>query len=88
MFCPECGSTDKEMVGDVCIDCFLKEFQMIDIPKRIEVQFRKELKFRYAATATANSKKENGATNSFQKMKSFTVHLRETLKSPMKWKMK
>ena len=38
MFCPECGSTDKEMVGDVCIDCFLKEFQMIDIPKRIEVQ--------------------------------------------------
>ena len=38
MFCPECGSTDKEMFGDVCIDCFLKEFQMIDIPKRIEVQ--------------------------------------------------
>ena len=38
MFCPECGSTDKEMVGDVCIDCFLKEFRMIDIPKRIEVQ--------------------------------------------------
>lgn len=38
MFCPECGSTDKEMVGDICIDCFLKEFQMIEIPKRIEVQ--------------------------------------------------
>lgn len=38
MFCPECGSTDNEMVGDVCIDCFLKEFQMIKIPKRIEVQ--------------------------------------------------
>ncbi|WP_407392717.1 60S ribosomal export protein NMD3 [Methanobrevibacter sp.] len=38
MFCPECGSTDKEMVGDVCIDCFLKEFQMIEVPKRIEVQ--------------------------------------------------
>lgn len=38
MFCPECGSTDKEMVGDICIDCFLKEFQMINIPKRIEVQ--------------------------------------------------
>ena len=38
MFCPECGSTDKEMVGDVCIDCFLKEFQMIEIPERIEVQ--------------------------------------------------
>ena len=38
MFCPECGSTDKEMIGDVCIDCFLKEFQMIEIPKNIEVQ--------------------------------------------------
>ena len=38
MFCPECGSTDKEMVGDICIDCFLKEFQMIEIPERIEVE--------------------------------------------------
>lgn len=38
MFCPECGSTDKEMVGDICIDCFLKDFKMIEIPKRIEVQ--------------------------------------------------
>jgi nonsense-mediated mRNA decay protein 3 len=38
MFCPECGSTDKEMVGDICVDCFLKNFQMIEIPKRIEVQ--------------------------------------------------
>lgn len=38
MFCPECGSTDKKMVGNICIDCFLKDFQMISIPKRIEVQ--------------------------------------------------
>ena len=38
MFCPECGSTDKKMVGDVCIDCFLKNFQMIELPKRIEVE--------------------------------------------------
>ncbi len=38
MFCPECGSTDKEMVEDICIDCFLKEFQMIEIPRKIEVQ--------------------------------------------------
>ena len=38
MFCPECGSTDKEMIGDICIDCFLKEFQMIELPKRIELQ--------------------------------------------------
>ena len=38
MFCPECGSTDKKMVGEICIDCFLKDFQMIELPKRIEVQ--------------------------------------------------
>ena len=38
MFCPECGSTDKKMVGDVCIDCFLKNFQMLEIEKHIEVQ--------------------------------------------------
>ena len=38
MFCVECGSTDKKMVGNICIDCFLKDFQMIEIPKRIEVQ--------------------------------------------------
>ncbi len=38
MFCPECGSTDNEMVGDICIDCFLKEFKMMELPKRIEVQ--------------------------------------------------
>ena len=38
MFCPECGSTDKEMVGNICIDCFLKDFQMIEIPERITVQ--------------------------------------------------
>ena len=38
MFCPECGSTDKKMVGDICIDCFLKDFQMLEVPKGIEVQ--------------------------------------------------
>lgn len=38
MFCPECGSTDKEMVGNICIDCFLKEFEMIELPQRIEVE--------------------------------------------------
>lgn len=37
MFCPECGATDKQMVGDICIDCFLKNYQMINIPEKIEV---------------------------------------------------
>ena len=38
MFCPKCGSTDKKMVDDLCIDCFLQDFQMIDVGKHIEVQ--------------------------------------------------
>ncbi|MDO5848973.1 MAG: 60S ribosomal export protein NMD3 [Methanobrevibacter sp.] len=50
MFCPECGSTDKKMVGDICIDCFLKDFQMIEIPERIEVTICKH----------CNSKLEEG----------------------------
>lgn len=38
MFCPECGSSNKEMVNDVCIDCFLKDFQMIEVKKHIDVK--------------------------------------------------
>ena len=38
MFCIECGSTDKKMIGEICIDCFLKEFQMIEIPENINVE--------------------------------------------------
>lgn len=37
MFCPECGSTDKKMVGNICIDCFLKDFKMIEVPENIQV---------------------------------------------------
>lgn len=37
MFCPDCGSTDKEMIDGVCIDCFLKNFNMIEIPETISV---------------------------------------------------
>ena len=38
MFCIECGSENKQMVGEICIDCFLKDFQMIEIPKNITVE--------------------------------------------------
>lgn len=38
MFCVECGSTDKKMIGEICIDCFLKEFQMIEIAENINVE--------------------------------------------------
>ena len=38
MFCIECGSENKQMVGEICIDCFLKDFQMIEIPKNINVE--------------------------------------------------
>lgn len=37
MFCLECGNTEKKMIGDLCIDCYLKNFHMIDVPKRIDV---------------------------------------------------
>ena len=37
MFCIECGSTDKKMIGEICIDCFLKEFQMIEIPENAKL---------------------------------------------------
>ena len=37
MFCLECGNTEKEMIDDVCIDCYLKNFHMIDVPKRIDI---------------------------------------------------
>lgn len=50
MFCPECGSTDKKMVGNICIDCFLKDFQIIEIPENIEVTICKH----------CNSKLEEG----------------------------
>ncbi|MDL2246765.1 hypothetical protein LJB96_04025 [Methanobrevibacter sp. OttesenSCG-928-K11] len=38
MFCPECGSTDKKMIDNICIDCFLKDFHMITVPDTIEVE--------------------------------------------------
>jgi nonsense-mediated mRNA decay protein 3 len=38
MFCPECGSTDKKMIDNLCIDCFLKDFHMMTIPDTIEVE--------------------------------------------------
>lgn len=50
MFCPECGSTDKKMVGNICIDCFLKDFQIIEIPENIQVTICKH----------CNSKLEEG----------------------------
>ena len=37
MFCPQCGSTDKEMIEGICKDCFLKDFQLISLPDEIEV---------------------------------------------------
>lgn len=37
MFCPECGSTNKKMIGNICIDCFLKTFKMVKIPENIDI---------------------------------------------------
>lgn len=38
MFCPECGATDKKMIGNICINCFLKNYKMLNIPNKIEVE--------------------------------------------------
>ena len=37
MFCPECGATDVEMIDGICKNCFLKKFQLIEIPENITV---------------------------------------------------
>lgn len=37
MFCPECGSTDKEMINGVCSDCFLKTYTPISVPSNLKV---------------------------------------------------
>ena len=37
MFCPECGATDVEMVDGICKNCFLKKFQLMEIPENITV---------------------------------------------------
>ncbi|MCK9152296.1 60S ribosomal export protein NMD3 [Methanobacterium alcaliphilum] len=37
MFCPQCGSSEKEMWEGLCIDCFLKDFNLISIAENIEV---------------------------------------------------
>ena len=72
MFCVECGSTDKKMVGDICIDCFLKDFQMIEIPENIKVEI----------CSHCNSRIEEGKwTDSF-------LPEDETLKSAILLKMK
>ena len=37
MFCPECGATDVEMIDGICKNCFLKKFQLMEIPENISV---------------------------------------------------
>ena len=38
MFCIECGKENRQMIDDICIDCFLKNFQMVEISKNINVE--------------------------------------------------
>ncbi len=37
MFCPECGSTEEPLINGVCKNCFLKTYQMIQVPENITV---------------------------------------------------
>ena len=47
MFCPECGSSDKEMIGNICIDCFLKDYQFLKIPENIKITVCKHCNAKY-----------------------------------------
>ncbi len=37
MFCPECGSSEGEIIEGVCKECFLKNFSILKIPTNLEV---------------------------------------------------
>ncbi|MCC7553619.1 MAG: hypothetical protein KO202_03875 [Methanobacteriaceae archaeon] len=37
MFCLECGNDTDKLIENICIDCFLKDFHMLNIPEKIEV---------------------------------------------------
>ena len=50
MFCPVCGATDVEMVDGICKNCYLKKFQLMEIPENITVTICKH----------CNSKLEEG----------------------------
>lgn len=47
MFCPECGSSDKEMIGNICIDCFLENYQFLKIPQNIKITICKHCNAKY-----------------------------------------
>ena len=47
MFCPECGSSHKEMIGNICIDCFLKDYHFLEIPENIKITVCKHCNAKY-----------------------------------------
>ena len=70
MFCPECGATDVEMIDGICKNCFLKKFQLMEIPENITVTICKH--------CNAKLEEGNGKMSTFQKRKSSIGHWRET----------
>lgn len=36
-FCPKCGATDKPFIDGFCIDCYLEDHNLVNIPKKIHV---------------------------------------------------
>ncbi len=37
LFCPSCGATDRLFVKGRCIQCFLKEYKVLQLPEKIEL---------------------------------------------------
>ncbi len=37
MFCPRCGSEDKDLFKGICSSCFIKEAKIINIPQDLEI---------------------------------------------------
>jgi nonsense-mediated mRNA decay protein 3 len=38
-FCPKCGATNKTFVENFCIDCYLHDHTLVDIPAKIELPY-------------------------------------------------
>ena len=42
-----CGSSHKEMIGNICIDCFLKDYHFLEIPENIKITVCKHCNAKY-----------------------------------------
>lgn len=57
-FCPKCGKTVEKFYRNLCKDCFLKKFSIVDLPSKIVVRECKECGNFYLDNQIANSIEE------------------------------